>query len=487
MGLRFSKVYKRIVLDSSFKNWHELSKYYVWLNKAHLLMLYKTGIVPREICVEIAEGLRRLETERIEDELPEGIEDLVFLIEKKLAGMIGIEKAGFLHTARSRNDIDTTVFRMCVRDALMDLSHCTIDAIDTIVQKAKASVDTLLLLYTHGQPAQVSTLAHFLLAFGFDVADVTDILVDCLSKINTCPMGACAITTTGFPIDRVMVSDYLGFSEPIENSYRAIVTSHWMSLPSSCLKVLMNDLTRFVQEIVAKSSCEVGIFQFPDDLVQVSSIMPQKRNPVVLEHIRLRASTAHGIFDTVEKAFLNTFYQDINENGDHVLFEFLRAIRMAKEALLLFREVVQKISVDQERVKELSKRMGATTTELADELVRTFGISFRQAHTIVSQYASSGMKYDVLREAFEKICGRKLSLSEEQIERILSPEHFVEVRRTLGGPHEGPVIKTIEKLQEFVRSIKERTETLEKKIKDSLEKLEADFSQLRRATFDPHF
>ncbi|MGB9789212.1 MAG: argininosuccinate lyase [Thermotoga caldifontis] len=476
--MRFSKTYKRIVLDSSFKNWQKLSKYYMWLNKAHLLMLYKTGIVPKGICSEIAEGLRRIENERIEDELPEGIEDFVFLIENKLSKIVGIEKAGFLHTARSRNDIDATVFRMCVRDALMGLSHHVIDALIAIVQKAKTNLNTILLLYTHGQPAQVSTLAHFLLAFGFDVADTLDILVDCLSIVNTCPMGSCAITTTGFPIDRVMVSDYLGFSEPIENSYRAIVTSHWVSLPSSCLKILMNDLTRFVQEIVPKSSCEVGIFQFPDDLVQVSSIMPQKRNPVVLEHIRLRAGTAHGIFDAVEKVFLNTPYQDINENGDHVLFEFLRAVRMAEEVLLLFREVVQRISVDQERVKELSRKTGATTTELADELVRTFGISFRQAHTIVSQYVSSGMKYDVLCETFEKICGRKLSLSEEQIERILSPEHFVEVRKVLGGPHERSVNEAIERLEGFVRSIKERTETLEIKTKNSLAKLEADFRQL---------
>lgn len=476
--MRFSKIYKEIVLDSSFENWKKLIKYYMQLNKAHLLMLHKTKIVPQEICIEIANGLKKIQSEKIEEKLPEQVEDLVFLIEKKLAELIGIEKAGFLHTARSRNDIDATVFRMCVRDELISFIYQLIDMVDTIIQKAKNNLETLILLYTHGQPAQVSSFAHYLLAFAFDILEGTRSIVDALKVVNICPMGSGAITTTGFPINRKMVSEYLGFSEPVENSYRAIVTSHWITLPSSCLKILMNDLTRFTQEFIHKSSCEVGIFQFPDELVQISSIMPQKRNPVILEHLRIRAHVAYGIFDAIEKVFSNTPYQDINENGDFVLFKFMEGIKTAKEAITLAKETVQWVDVDQKRVKELSLKTGATTTELADELVRTFNISFRQAHLAVSQYVKAGMKYKVLTEAFEKICAKKFTLSQKQVEKILSIEHFVKVRKITGGPAKKPVCEMIQRIEKSIETLKKEIEKVEERIKKSLENLENEFCSL---------
>ncbi|MFN4190398.1 MAG: argininosuccinate lyase [Pseudothermotoga sp.] len=476
--MRFSHVYKDIVLDSSFENWKRLMKYYVQLNKAHLLMLQKTKIISKEIYVEVSNGLKKIQTESIEEKLPEEVEDLLFLIEKRLSQLITVEKAGFLHTARSRNDIDATVFRMCVRDELIDFVYQSIDLIDTIVQRAKTSVETLLLLYTHGQPAQVSTFAHYLLSFAFDVLEVLHNVIGALEVVNICPMGSGAITTTGFPIDRKMVSEYLGFSEPVENSYRAIVTSHWITFPSSCLKILMNDLTRLVQELIQKSSCEVGIFHFPDELVQISSIMPQKRNPVILEHLRIRANIAYGIFDAVERIFVNTPYQDINENGDFALFKFIEGLNIAKQAMILTKEILQKVDVDQKRVKELALKTGATTTELADELVRTFQMSFRQAHSIVSEYVKSDMNYEILAEEFEKASGKRFTLSQKQIEKILSVEHFVKVRKTAGGPERKPVREMIRKIEKAVKALKERTITIDNKIKDSLRKLENEFSAI---------
>ncbi|HEY8541185.1 MAG TPA: argininosuccinate lyase [Pseudothermotoga sp.] len=478
--MRFSEIYKEIVLDSSFENWKKLVRYYMRLNKAHLLMLKKTKIVPQQICVEIAKTLKKIEVEKIEEKLPEQTEDLVFLIEKKLSEVVGIEKAGFLHTARSRNDIDTTIFRMCIRDELMEFAHQLIDVINVIVQKAKDNLETLILLYTHGQPAQVSSFTHYLLAYAFDFLDVLENLIRSIQIVNICPMGSGAITTTGFPIDRDMVSEYLGFSEPVENSYRAIATSHWITFPSSCLRILMNDLTRFTQEFIHKSSCEVGIFQFPDEVVQISSIMPQKRNPVILEHLRIRANVAYGIFDAIEKVFSNTSYQDINENGDFVLFKFMEGIRTAREAIILVKETVQWVDVDQKRVKELSLKTGATTTELADELVRRFNISFRQAHTVVSEYVRSNMRYDALNQSFEKICGMKLTLNQKQVEKILSPEHFVKVRKIAGGPGKKPALEMIKKIEKITKTLKKKVEMMNQEMTKSLERLESDFYSIEK-------
>ncbi len=264
----------------------------------------------------------------------------------------------------------------------------------------------------------------------------------------------------------------------MENSYRAIVTSHWIMTPASAMKILMSDLTRLVQDFIHKSSCEVGILQFPDDLVQISSIMPQKRNPVVLEHIRIRANIANGIFNAVEQSFVNTAYHDVNENGDFVLFKFLEAVKIAKEALQLAQEVFEKVKVDENRVKDLALKTGATTTELADELVRRFGISFRQSHSLVSDYVKAGMKYGVIKEKFEQLFGMRFDLTEKQVNEILSSENFVQVRKVLGGPHKDRVLEMIKQAQMRAKDINEKLLSLSEQVSLSLTRLEKDFDEL---------
>ncbi|MGB9820261.1 MAG: argininosuccinate lyase [Pseudothermotoga sp.] len=476
--MKFSKLYKEIVLDDSFNNWKKLFIYYMQVNKAHTLMLKKAQIVSEDILVQIAQALRKIEEEQISGDLPEQVEDLVFLVERRMAELIGVEKAGFLHTARSRNDVDATVFRMCVREELMSFCRYMVTLVEALIQKAESSTETLTLLYTHGQPAQVSTFAHYLLSFVFDLIETLDALFQSLHTVNLCPMGSGAITTTGFPIDRKLVSDYLGFSKPVENSYRAIVTSHWIMTPASAMKILMSDLTRLVQDFIHKSSCEVGILQFPDDLVQISSIMPQKRNPVVLEHIRIRANIANGIFNAVEQSFVNTAYHDVNENGDFVLFKFLEAVKIAKEALQLAQEVFEKVKVDENRVKDLALKTGATTTELADELVRRFGISFRQSHSLVSDYVKAQMKYGVIKEKFEQLFGMRFDLTEKQVNEILSSENFVQVRKVLGGPHKDRVLEMIKQAQMRAKDINEKLLSLSEQVSLSLTRLEKDFDEL---------
>jgi argininosuccinate lyase len=474
----FSRVYKETVLDSSFENWKKLLNHYFRINEAHLLMLAKTEILPKSLVVEIAQALSELENEKIDEKLPDGVEDLVFLIERKLSQKIGIEKAGFLHTARSRNDIDATIFRMCVREKLLEIAAELIDLVERLSKKAEQNVRTFLLMYTHGQPAQPSTLAHYLLSLALDSLEVLEGLILATRVVNLCPMGSAAITSTGFRIDREIVSDYLGFFEPVENSYRAIVTSNWINMALDPLKVLAIDLSRFAQDVLHKASCEVGIFSFPDELVQISSIMPQKRNPVILEHLRIRSSVSFGFFNAVEVAFLNTPYQDVNENGDFVLFKFLDGAEVLKQALKLTKEIIEKMTVNEDRVKELSLSTGSTATELADHFVREFRISFRQAHQIVSEYIKSGMRYGSLVENFERLTGKRFTMSPSKVAEVLSVENFVRVRQVMGGPGEKSIEEMLEKLRERIRRGERAIEETKIFIEESLKKLWNDFASL---------
>ncbi len=126
-------------------------------------------------------------------------------------------------------------------------------------------------------------------------------------------MGTYAITTSGFPIDRNLVSEYLGFDEPVENSYRATVTNNMLFFPSVSVQSIMLLLTRIIADISHKASTEVAMLDFPDDIVQISSIMPQKKNPVILEHVRIQANKSFRLTEKVINIFKNTPYQDFNE------------------------------------------------------------------------------------------------------------------------------------------------------------------------------
>ncbi|ABV33678.1 argininosuccinate lyase [Pseudothermotoga lettingae] len=477
--MRFSQVYKNIVLDSSFENWKKMIDHYHQLNKAHLLMLHKCRILPDDVVFKIATGLKKLQNEKVK-ELPENVEDLVLLFEKKLGDLIGEDVAGFLHTARSRNDIDATIFRMALRNVLIQFEKELLNLIKQFIRKAGQNIDTVFLLYTHGQPAQPSSFAHYLLAFSGELTQVSKKLIETFDIVNECPMGAGAITTTGFSIDRNLVSNYLGFNRPLENSYQAISTSHWITLPGALLRNLMIDITRFIQDIMHKSSSEVGVLQFPNELVQISSIMPQKRNPVVLEHLRLRANMAANAFSNIENVFLNVPYQDVNENGDFVLREFLNAMDISNQVLILLSEMVEKVIVRTDRVREIAAQFGATSTELADELVRRFGISFRKAHLIVSEVVKTGLNFENFSNVIKEHLKEKpeMEINPEEFQHILSCEHFIEIRKVLGGPEKSSIISMINKLENPIIQHEQFIESFEKQIATSFENLNHDFNLL---------
>ena len=433
----FSRVYVDKVLEPCYLNWKKyLVEISFRIHRAHLVMLKESGVLKPEIARTIKEGIDSIEKEFVFPEtIPENTEDLYFVFEKELSRRIGIDKAGFLHTARSRNDMDAAAFRLFTRERLVELLEAVLDLMKTLIERLSGpGGEEPIILYTHGQPANVSTLGHYLLSMLLETSESAGLIRLSLDTVNRSPMGACAITTTGFPVDRGLVSSLLGFNSPIPNSYLAISGSHWLSFPAGAIGQFLTDISRYTADILHKASCEVGIMDFPDSLVQISSIMPQKRNPVILEHIRIQASLALGILRGIETLFRNTPFQDINEAGDAALDEFSRAFDLALSCTALFKEAVKKAAVNKARVEEISKVYGITATELADSMVRDFGISFREAHGISAAFVKSGCRKDALRKAFEEAGFGPLPYTDAGIDRILSTENFIAVRKVQGGP-----------------------------------------------------
>jgi len=476
--MKLSRIYDTIVLNRTYEHFlTHLRTPFDDVNKAHLVMLSETRILPEETVKKIKEGLIRYDTLRgFPGRKPEEVEDYFFYAEKTLSEFIGETAAGSLHIARSRNDMDTTLFRMAMRENIAAWIHRLIQLLEAMIAHGRRHLVTPIVLFTHGQPAQISSYAHYLGAMVAEMLETVTMQRQAYESVNGCPMGACAITTTGFPIDRHRVASLLGFSKPIANSYQAISTSHWLLVPVQHWILFLNDVTRFVEDMLHKSSFEVGILSYPDDLVQMSSIMPQKRNPVILEHIRIKAGMAMGVFQSFADLFHNTAYQDINENGDLTLDTLQKAVIEMMETIDLFEEAILKARIHAPRVEEIAMRSGITVTELADEIVRRERVAFRDAHHIVSRYVSEGSRYEALKHIFEEKTGRALSMKEETVREVLAPAHFIKIRTALGGP--GAMDRAFEQLSQEVKAIGEQAEYERERLQASRRNLLEAFDQL---------
>jgi argininosuccinate lyase len=436
MSERFSRVYVDRVLEPSYRNWKRLyCADAMDVHKAHLVMLRESGIVPPAVSEALKRGIDALEASCCwPDSIPDGAEDLYCVFEEKLELAAGAENAAWLHTARSRNDMDTTVFRLALLRALRGFLEELAACCTACMERARAGVGELTVLFTHGQPANVSTMAHYLSGFLLELLEGADALIQAMDSVDRCTLGACAITGTGFSIDRDRTARLLGFRAPVPNTYQAISTSHWLIRPAAAMRLLLSDAARLAADLLHKSSCEVGLVEFPDDLVQSSSIMPQKRNPVVLEHIRIQAGLASGVCFSIEDLFHGVPFQDVNEVADAPVTDLLGAIATAGSCFALVAETVYKLRSNAARAREIAVAFGVTTTELADTMVRECGIGFRAAHRICSAFARSCGDKAKLRAAFREATGADLAWTDSRIDECLDPGRFIAVRRTAGGP-----------------------------------------------------
>ncbi len=414
------------------------------INRAHLVMLRETGILTPEQSGRIAAALQAIaeETDVAALTYTGEYEDYFFLVEHELKARLGADLGGMLHTARSRNDMDHTMFKMALRERADTLLDQATRLAETLLAKARAERDTLIVAWTHGQPAQASTFGHYLSAALEVLLRDIDRLVAARQLLDLCPMGAAAITTTGFPVDRDRMAALLGFRQPMLNSYGCIASVDYVTGLYSAVRLLFLHLGRVVQDFQFWSAFEVGQLHVPDALVQISSIMPQKRNPVPIEHMRHLASMAAGRADAVVMTMHNTPFTDMNDSEGEVQQAGYAAFSSGGRMLELMSAFVAAVAINGDRVRQNADRACVTITELADMLVRVEGVSFRQAHDIASRTARAVIAtgrpladgYPVFRQAFTAAAGRDSGLSEADFADAVSLRRFVTVRDRSGGP-----------------------------------------------------
>jgi len=456
---RFSPEFIACVLNTNFEDAKTLFLAPLMrIHYAHLVMLAERGIIPLAHARAIRDGLDTISVADVRKTEYDGTcEDLFFFVDRLLARACGDEPAGRLHTARSRNDIDMTMYRMQQRTLILSLYDSALRLRDVLIKQADDHRQDVFAAHTHTQPAQPTTIGHYLQAVVEQLERDAVRLRAAYATTNRNPLGSCAITGTGFPIDRQRTSDLLGFDNPTGNTYGSIATIDYLLESVSATSVLMAGLGRVVQDLLLWCTSEFGYLRLGDEFVQTSSIMPQKRNPVALEHARAISSKALGQASGIMLSVHNTPFGDIVDTEDDLQPLVFAMFNDADRAVRLVAAAMTTATFDRERLAARAEEGWITVTELADTLVRDEGVAFKAGHQIASRLVAEAAsrpaesRARLLRELSSSVLGRSVEFDEKRLTEILSARHFVEVRKTPGGPAPSEVARALRESRELLQ------------------------------------
>ncbi|MBU5483371.1 argininosuccinate lyase [Clostridium sp. MSJ-11] len=444
-GTKFPvKSYSRIELEPAYNEAKKnLLDYMMLVNKAHLIMLKEQEIVEDKDAGKIMKGILEVDKDKFRNNEYTGeFEDLYFEVEDQIIKNTG-DIGGNIHIARSRNDMGVALYRLAIRDRLLSLYKSACELQKVIIEFSEEHKETIMIAHTHTQQAQPTYLGHY--TIGFQWVLNRDI-IRLKSAFNTCnrsTLGAAAITTSGFNVNRDRMRELLGFNDVIENSYDCIGGGDYLGEVATSIQLAAINLGRFVSDLLLWATQEFNILKVSKGYVQISSIMPQKRNPVSIEHIRALLSSVIGNCSTILTMLHNTPYGDIVDTEDDAQPYIWKAMDTMKDIYNLLYSIMATLEINKEVLKDRAEKSFAMVTELADTLLREYKIPFRLAHSIVSASVDKCMKEGLLPKdidrkmletLYEEKCGRKIKFHEEIIKKALDPYNFVNIRSVEGGP-----------------------------------------------------
>ena len=434
--------YARYVLEPAFhESQRHLFDHMIAANEAHTLMLHATGVLDDAQAAALLRALRQVCEEGVDTfAYTPAVEDLFFAVEGRLIEIAGPDVGGNLQIARSRNDLAAGMSRMMLRERLLAARAQVLDLREVLLDLIERHTSTLMPGITHTQPAQPTTLAHYLLGVLGPLERDSERLARAFDRANQSAFGVAAFTTSSFPVDRDLVARLLGFDGLVENGYDAVGASDHLLEAVHALVNSVGSLSRFVYELLVWTRQSESVLRIDDAFIQISSIMPQKRNPVVLEHVRVRIGWVYGDAATVATIVHNAAFGDTNDVEDPMFVPLNRAFDAAEMVYGLLAAVLATATFN---VAGMAERAGAgntTATALADALVRKHGIPFRSAHTIVSRIVTrtthdgAPITAGLVNDVSGTVLGRPLDVTEAFVAGALDPWGFVAARTVPGGP-----------------------------------------------------
>lgn len=369
-----------ITLDyvSSIDDDSQIAVYDIVGSQAHALMLYQQNIITKNDVKKILTALESLKKEKSDSS--SGAEDIHELIESLVIKKAGMASGGKMHTARSRNDQVVLDIRMKIRDDILVICNCLLDTIESLISVAKNHQKTVMPLYTHLQQAQAGLFSHYLLAHADVLFRDFERIFGMFSRINQSPLGAGPVGGTSIPIDRQSTAEMLGFDGIVENSIDATSTRDFVAEYVAMISILMTNLSKISEDFIIWSTSEFSFIELSDEFTSPSSVMPQKKNPDILELTRGKTAEIIGnltsILTTV-KGLATGYGRDLQQ----IKSSIWSTSKISINALLIFKSMLLTLKVNEKQMKKTTESSNLIALDIAEKLVLE-GIPFRVTHKI---------------------------------------------------------------------------------------------------------
>lgn len=427
--------------------------YLVQVMEAHVLMLAKQKIIPERACEKLLEVLEAWGKD-IPD-LDPSLEDLYINLEQRMKEQAGEEICSYLPVARSRNDVEAAMWRIELRELLYQLADAIGDLTKILHQRAAETKYDIFPGYTYGQQAQPISMGFQLAGYGAPMLRHMERILECVDRFNKNPLGAAAMSGTEYPIDREFTANILGFDGVWEHAADAVVSEDYMMEAANIGVLVLIALARQAEDIINWCSNEAGFADLTDDLIDSSSIMPQKRNPVICATVRSQARIMAGRYAGISTACSVGFQasRDMTAAWEDVVECVNTAIGMCR----ISAEYVKALRFSAENMEKILYKGFSNATELADSLVLEGGMPFRQAHKIVGGAISElfrekkgqeDLNWELLDKWCREICRKSLPMTREQVEKAKNFHVAVERRNCQGAAAPEQVEKMLEHQKE---------------------------------------
>ncbi|NCX65046.1 MAG: argininosuccinate lyase [Proteobacteria bacterium] len=401
---------------------------------AHVEMLFKQKIISFKIKNKIIYGLNKIEKEILKNkfEFNKKYEDIHMNIEKRLFQIIG-EEAGYVHTARSRNDQVITDFKMWMKSATLEINKQIDKILKNTVKVAEKNIETIMPGFTHLKNAQPISFAHYLMAYVEMFSRDKKRFLNNLESLNENPLGVAALTGTSFNIDRYYTTKKLGFKTPTNNSIDTVSDRDFVLDFLYSVSVCSMHISRVAEELIIWNSDGFNLIKLSDKVVTGSSIMPQKKNPDLLEYLRGKSGTTYGnLFSmlTILKGLPLSYFKDLQDDKEIIFKSYDTIINCLK----IFDEILKNFSPNKNKMLELASNGYITATDLADYLVKNHAMSFREAYqktaAIVNLAEKRNKKLNELEIGDLKKIEPKLT---NEVLKIFDLKNSINAKKSYGG------------------------------------------------------
>ena len=417
----------------------------------HVQMLTKKKIIPRNDGIKIIKGLKKIKTEidKNKFKFKEKFEDIHQNIEKRLFQIIG-DSAGYLHTARSRNDQVVTDFKMWVKKASLDINETINLLIKSLLKKASGNIDTVMPGFTHLKNAQPISFAHYLLAYVEMLYRDKKRFKNNISLIDECPLGSAALAGTSFNIDRNYTAKKLGFRKPTGNSIDSVsdrdFAIDFLSASATCAM----HLSRLAEDFIIFNSEAFSFIEFTDKVLTGSSIMPQKKNPDPAELIRGRTAINYGNLNsmlTIMKGLPISYYKDLQDDKELVFDSF----DTLKDSLSMSIELIDNLNTKKNNMRNMAQKGYTTATDFADYLTQKKNLPFRKGYAISSKLVNYAERKKIrLDQLSMKEINKFIKNTEINIPKIFNVVNSMNSKTSYGGTSTKNIKKMIKKYKSYL-------------------------------------